>query len=304
MSGDALVAPSEAAPGPPEAALGLHKGIAEAGVGGGCSRWPSNLRLESTLGELVPGRCKATNLCDYCARLAAVENAEVLAQDALSNSAPAVWSVLGTRSTVPTMRAYRLGREAVTRAVQARWRSAERATLIEFTTGYGARAGGARRPHWNDLWKGVPVEDVDELRQVAAEAWCRRVDAELGAQFAGAVSETGGLMRYLALHFQKESQQPSRGWRGHRFSTSRGYLGEPMAAARERARAALRLRRELWRARQSGLDGQEADDAAQRAVYEAGELAWTLVRVQAVPTDWTPNGEPASWVEVVLPVRA
>src|SRR3954467_948710 len=85
---------------PEPAALDLHEGIG-ARVGQGCPRWPAHFRLESTLGKLVPGRCRATNLCDYCARLAAVENAEVLAIDAMTNTAPALWTVLTTR-TAPT----------------------------------------------------------------------------------------------------------------------------------------------------------------------------------------------------------
>jgi hypothetical protein len=57
-------------------------------------------------------------------------------------------------------------------------------------------------------------------------------------------------MRYLALHFLKESQAPPRGWRGHRFMTSRGYLARSAAELRADARRSLRLKRLLWR----GLD--------------------------------------------------
>lgn len=228
----------------------------------------------------------------------------MLAQDAMTNTPPLVWSVLGTRSTVAEMAAYKVARRAVSRAVRRRWPDAECATLIEFTTGYGTRAGGARRPHWNDLWKGVPVEDGDELLQVIADAWCERVDAAKRAQFAGSVNDTGGLMRYLALHFQKQSQQPPAGWHGHRFTTSRGYLVEPMAAARERARAALLWRREVWKWRRTGLDPQEAAEEAARTLSERHELAWSLVRLQAIPTDFTEDGDPCSWLEVVVPIAA
>ena len=316
--------PRESTPGagaaaraPRSGALDLHKGIAEAGASGGCPRWPAGLRLESTLGDLIPGRCKATNLCDYCARLAAVENAEVLAQDALHNSAPEVWTVTTTRSTVANLRAYRLGREAIARDVKRCWRGAERATMIEFTTGMGTRSEGKRRPHWNDMWKGVPADAADELRDVVAGAWCSRVDAEPDGQYSGAIAEVGGLMRYLALHFQKESQQPPKGWRGHRFSTSRGYLAEPMDAARERARDALRLRRELWKVERrvvvdqwgeevplaAILDAEQLWDLAEAAHGQARELAWSLVRLQAIPTAFGEGGEPSAWTTVALPVR-
>lgn len=279
--------------------------------------------LESTFGQRVPGRCRSTNLCDYCAKLAAVENAEVLAQDALTNAPPLVWTVTTTRSSVASMSAYRVARRAVTRAVLRRWPDAERATLIEFTTGLGRNAGGVRRPHWNDLWKRIPADDLAELRQVVAQAWCgrddpraARVDAELDGQFAGTIEEVGGLMRYLALHFQKSSQQPPEGWDSHRFTVTRGYLATPMPAAREAARDALRLRRELHRAErlvvidadgEEGLLGDLMDpaelwDYAQGRHDENGELGWTLVRETNIPTSFGADGQPASWSTEYVPV--
>jgi hypothetical protein len=248
------------------------------------------------------GRCKAVNLCDYCARLAAVETSEVLALDAMANSSPALWSVLTTRTATLDVAAFKYARKVVARAVRSCWPHAESATLVEFTTGLGRRAEGARRPHWNDMWKGVPADAEDELRAVLADAWCRHVDALPAGQYVGAIAETGGLMRYLALHFQKESQQPPAGWRGHRFRTTRGYLATSMAAAREEARASLRLKRELHRALKSGLVGQAAEDAAQRAAYEASELAWELVRIQAIPTAYDGEGLPSAWADLEVPV--
>ena len=111
-------------------------------------------------------------------------------------------------------------------------------------------------------------------------------------------------MRYLALHFQKSDQGPPLGWRGHRFRTTRGYLDRPMAQAREEARASLRWRRELWRATNAGLSGEAAEEAAHRAVYEAGELAWELVRRVRVPLEFGEDGLPCVWAEDVVPVRA
>jgi hypothetical protein len=252
------------------------------------------------------GRCKATNLCDYCARLAAVENAEVLAQDALSNSAPALWTVLTTRSTVGQMSAYKVARMAVRRAVRREWDHAEAAVMVEFTTGMGTRSEGRRRPHWNDVWKGVPAADVDDLQSVVAAAWCARVDALPEGQYAGAINETGGLMRYLALHFQKESQQPPKGWRGQRFGVTRGYLAESMEFARIRARQALRYRRELWRAQQAlgeSATAEQLHDVALAALIESLEMPWSLVRLVQLPTGFTAEGDPSGWVEVPLAVR-
>jgi hypothetical protein len=259
------------------------------------------------------GRCRATNLCDYCARLAAVETAEVLAQDAMTNTPPALWSVLTTRTATLDVGGFKRARAAVNRAVRERWPDAEAATLVEFTTGMGTGSGGLRRPHWNDLWKGVPVGAADELRERLCWAWCQtsggadarrqRVDAEPGGQYVGAIREDfGGLMRYLALHFQKESQQPPTGWRGHRFRTTRGYLAQPMEAAREQARAALRLRRELWRAAAEGFEGEEALEVARDRVIDAAALSWELVRLQPIPASFDGAGRPATWGEVVMPV--
>jgi hypothetical protein len=228
---------------------------------------------------MVRGRCRATNLCDYCARLAAVETAEMLALDALEGSAPQLWLVLTTRTAdVDPSRFYR-SREKVWKAIRRRWPDAEYVGLVEFTTGYGLRSGGERRPHWNLLVKGVPVEAEAELRELVRRVWCSREDAEPWAQFVGPVSEVGGLMRYLALHFLKESQAPPRGWRGHRVVASRGYFALGRAEARARARRALRLKRLLWQ----GLELDEAEAELARRELERWELR---------------AGAPVSWLTV------
>lgn len=283
------------------AALGLHEGISDAGPAG-CDRWPEDLRLRSTLGQLVKGRCKATNLCAYCARLAAVENTELLSLDAMYGPAPELVAILGTRSTSTSPADFYGARRQVHRALQRRWPCCELAALVEFTTGYGANAGGARRPHWNVLVKGVPVDDLEAAGAIIARVWCGQVDAEPEAQYVGAIREHGGLMRYVAMHFQKESQAPPEGWRGHRFLKSRGYLWAPTPAAREEARQALRLKRELWKAHELGLFGQDAEDVAQRAVYEASEMSWELVRLQPLPTAFGADGLPVAWATEVVAV--
>lgn len=192
------------------------------------------MRLRNGAGELVPGRCGSTNQCDYCARLGAVENAELLALDALGGTAPAVWACLTTAQAVPDPAAFYRAREAVIRALRRRWPACEYAALVEFTTGYGERSGGLRRPHWNLLLKGIPREDAERVAEVVKSVWCSRHDvvASPDAQWVGPVSEFGGLMRYIALHFQKESQRPPDGWRGHRFLKSRGYLDVDEATIR------------------------------------------------------------------------
>jgi hypothetical protein len=287
---------------PATGALDLHEGNSAGASSTGCPRWPEHFRLQSSLGDLVPGRCKATNLCDYCAKLAAVENAEVLALDAMTNSAPELWSVLTTRTATIDTTSFQGARDRSLRAVRQRWPEAQRAQLIEFTTGMGRNAGGERRPHWNDTWKGVPRDEADELQERLAWAWCKLVDAEPQAQHVQPISETGGLMRYLALHFQKESQQPPHGWRGHRFRTTRGYLAVPLEHARSQARDALRMRRELWRAERAGYTGQDALAVAQAAFDTAASLDWSLVRLQEIPTDFGPDGLPSAWETVPMEV--
>jgi hypothetical protein len=239
------------------------------------------------------GRCRATNLCDYCGRLAAIENAEVLALDALHGIAPRLWAVITTPSTDPDPSAFYRSRDKLVKALRRRWPDLQWSALVEFTTGYGTNSGGGRRPHWNLLLKTVGPDDIPEVRQVIEDVWCPRVGGRIEAQHVAAVAEMGGLMRYIALHFQKESQRPPQGWSGHRFLKSRGYLWTDTTAAREAARASLRFNREMWKAGRAGLVGEAALEAAHLAVYEASELAWELVDV--VPTAFDADGFPSEF---------
>lgn len=261
--------------------LDLHEGISDPKGRGaapgstrerlsGCPRWPEHQwLLNHSTGELVRGRCRATNLCDYCAKLAAVENAELLALDALEY-APTLWVVLTTRTPTTDAKRFYRSREQVWKSVRHRWPEAEYAFLVEFTTGYGSASGGHRRPHWNLLVKGVPTEALDEFRRVVVERWCAREDAEPWAQYVGTVEDAGGLMRYLALHFQKESQSPPKGWRGHRFRTSSGYLVRPASALRTEAKRSLRLKRLMWK----GLSAPEAEGTLELREREEWSLQY------------------------------
>lgn len=244
------------------------------------------MRLLGSNGRLVPMRCKAVNKCDYCAMLAAVEWSEMLALDAMEN-APSVWMVLTTRSATPDPAAFYKARELLMRAIKRRWPDAEYLCIVEFTTGYGSRSGGVRRPHWNVLLKGVPVEALPELQAIVRERWCARVDAEPEAQFAGEVSEVGGLMRYLALHFLKESQRPPHGWRGHRVTASRGYFERERWRVRASAQRALRVKRELRRLAIAGMDAAEALVIAEAEVFAAEQVRWEPV----IPTVDYETGE-------------
>jgi hypothetical protein len=220
-------------------------------------------------------------MCAYCARLGAVENAELLALDAMAGVAPNMWAVLTTRHATTETAPFYLARKKVLLALRRRWPDVEIAALVEFTTGYGPRSAGKRRPHWNLLIKGIPDDDREAAGAVIVTTWCARadVDAKPDAQYVGSVNEFGGLMRYIALHFQKESQKPPAGWRGHRFLKTRGYLGTSTPEAREAARRSLRHKRELWRAITNGIEGEAAELEAQLALEHADARTWKLVEL-------------------------
>ena len=102
-------------------------------------------------------------------------------------------------------------------------------------------------------------------------------------------------MRYLALHFQKESQAPPRGWKGHRFTSSRGYFPDGVAAARERARESLRVSRAvhwangvaeaLWQDRGVVLVGDELDDLVEQHLGRARGTSWSVRKVRSESQD-------------------
>lgn len=262
------------------AALDLHEGISDP-LALGCGRWPEHLRLlNRRTGELRPGRCKATNQCDYCARLFAVETSEMLLLDACED-APALYVVLTARELLDRRDTYR-HLEQLRRAARKRWPSIRWAVLVEFQ-----RRGAL---HLNLMVKGVPVEDAAALHDVLASRWCDRVDAAPHAQFVGEVSDGAGLVRYIALHFLKPGQAPPRGWRGHRYSSSRDYLVRPASVMRQEARTALRVKRLIW-------SGRTAEEAALEVA-----VAPDFALVQVLPLSL---GSPSSVLgERLPPLRA
>jgi hypothetical protein len=250
------------------AALDLHEGIVDPAdpAAGGCPRWPEHQRLLSSQGELVRGRCRATNLCAYCARLFAVETSEMLLLDAMEH-APAAYAVLTARELLDRA-VCRRHLEQLRRSLRRRWPAIEWACLVEFQ-----RRGAL---HLNLLIKGVPADDVAELHQRISAVWCRRVDAEPQAQFVGAVGAAEGLVRYVTQHFMKPAQAPPIGWRGHRYSATRGYLVRPAAVMRHEARDALRAKRALRRALAAGHQAHEAELVAHQALELAAATSWRL----------------------------
>jgi hypothetical protein len=235
-------------------------------------------------GEIVAGRCRATNLCRYCQRLYVVETVEMLTLDAME-WAPTLWVVLTAREHLTRAQCTDHLRQ-LRRLVRKRWPGAEWFVQVEFQ-----RRGAL---HLNLLVKGVPVEAVRPLYELLTGRWCSRVDAvagsfeamDTGAQWAGAIEDAEGTVRYLSkmlAHGLKAEQAPPIGWRGHRTSQTRGYLVRPASVMREEARASLRAKRRLWRAhRQAAEHGGDVE-----ALYDqltAGEQdaagAWELHRTR------------------------
>jgi hypothetical protein len=255
------------------AALDLHEGIAS----GRCSRWPKRLSLHSNFGEIVAGRCRSPNLCEYCARLSAIENAELLQLDSMQGVAPTSYLVLTQPSADRSPRAYYQSRNQLQRTLRQEIDGYEAAWLVEFTTGRAETSGGLRRPHFNALLKGVRTDAQTEIvRQVVEDVWCRRQEAAPSAQYVAPVQEIGGLTRYLALHFAKPSQAPPVGWRGHRFRATRGYLWRPTPEARKVARESLVNKRELWRSLETGASAAQAEEHVAWAAWVRSHTTWGI----------------------------
>jgi hypothetical protein len=205
-----------------------------------CERWPKQLALRGYGPSGIiwrRGRCKATNLCSYCAKLSAIETSTMLYLDACEY-APTLLVVLTAREYL-TRKGCAQHLNQLRKMLRRRWPYVEWAVLIEFQ-----RRGAL---HLNLLLKGVPKESEEAVQALVGAFWCSRVDAEPWAQSVTAVYDGGGVIRYLAHHFNKPSQAPPRGWKGHRFSCTRGYLVRPASEMREEARRRLRMGRALHR---------------------------------------------------------
>jgi hypothetical protein len=229
------------------------------------------LWLCSNRGEVVPGRCRATNLCRYCQALYVVETLEMLWLDA-AEYAPTLWAVLTAREHLTRVDCYAHLKQ-LRSAARKRWPDVQWFVQVEFQ-----RRGAL---HLNLLIKGVPVEDADELRELLAERWCARVDAEPVGQWLGVIADAGGVTRYLQktlAHGLKQEQAPPIGWRGHRTSQTRGYLVRPASVMRLEAKRSLRFKRELWKAINAGHEAHDVELIAHQAVVDAASVSWGLWR--------------------------
>lgn len=250
-------------------ALDLHEGIGDPRALG-CKRWPEELRLlNRSTGELVLGRCRATNLCPYCQRLYVVETVEMLTLDAMEY-APTLWSVLTAREHL-TRAECRDHLRQLRKAVRAHWDASEWFVQVEFQ-----RRGAL---HLNLLHKGVPLDQADELHRVLVERWCSRVDALPAGQWSDAIDDGVGAVRYLSkmlAHGLKAEQAPPIGWRGHRTSQTRGYLVRPASVMRLEARRSLKVKRRIW----AGADATTAELEVAAAEHDE----WGLIRRR--PQSW------------------
>ena len=277
---------SSSAIGSAEPRLDLKEGIDtplvfEDPIGNGCGRWPEDLRLKNeTTGKTIRSRCRATNLCEVCARHFARETAEMLLLDAMED-APTLYVVLTAREhlEVPAIRRHL---SKLRKGLKPRWPDIEWAKTSE------VQKRGAL--HFNLLVKGVPVEDRGELFERICELWCSRVDAEAQSQFVGKVSDGEGLVRYTTLHFLKPEQAPPKGFKGHRFSCTRGYLVRPASVMREEARRSLKLRALIWKGRSAEL--------AELELELAKSEKWSLVHVRPGTEGQSNGGQAAGFASI------
>jgi len=228
--------------------------------------------LNTATGELVRGRCRATNLCPYCRTMYVVETVEMLTIDACEY-APTIWTVLTARNHLTRRDTYSHLRQ-LRKAVRERWPDAEWFVQVEFQ-----RRGAL---HLNLLHKGVPVDEWEQLHELLVERWCARpgIDARPSGQWSEPVDDGVGAVRYIAkilAHGLKVEQAPPLGWKGHRTSQTRGYLVRPASAMRAEAKRSLRVKRGIWR----GLDAATAE--AEVAVAELVE--WKLQPVDPSTAD-------------------
>jgi hypothetical protein len=82
-------------------------------------------------------------------------------------------------------------------------------------------------------------------------------------------------VRYVSLHFLKESQAPPKGWRGHRTSQSRDYLVRPASVMREEAKRSQQVKRLLAKGVPAEL--------LERELELAESIEWELVDVRRTP---------------------
>lgn len=250
---------------------------------GGCRRVPDWFKLvDVNSGECIDPRCKATNKCEHCRKIAAAETVEMLLLDALSGDAPTLMLTLTARS-FPRGDELRRTLGKIVKACRLRWPDFEWFVPRERQT--------RGQLHIHPLVKHVPMEDKRALYELVTRIWCARHDAiaypyeirHRGPQGVKSVTEGQGLVRYLTkelAHSLKSAQALELGFRGHRTSQTRGYFPEGAQVARAAARRSLHERRLAYRLNERGGDPLELA----QLLDQEQDREWVLMIVGAPPT--------------------
>lgn len=206
-------------------------------------------------GTLEPVRCGASNRCQYCASLAALEAGDVLMLDAKIR--------MPTVGLTTTTRDPRFDTEQLKKAERNLWRALrklmplEYCGFVEWTTGEGTHSDGFRRPHIHHLVKGIPLDHelmaaaedpetgellvdrdgrpIPKLEVIVSELW-RRYTGDAFVVECRPLKTPLGALKYMALHYRKRAQAPPPTWKGRRLRPSKGYYEQPVAELRALSR--------------------------------------------------------------------
>ena len=286
------LSPSDGAPAAVDAsALVFHRDKSTEAHVDGCYGYGAAFVWED--GATAPVRSKASNRCPGCARAVAYENMTMLRQDAEENSAPGHVLTLTSRDPVTSPGAYRTACYLFWRAFRKRWGHVEYCGFIEWTTGDGPRSGGFRRMHSHWLVKGLKAEGLELVEQWVRVEWAKLTGAWI-VQLA-ALETVGGVVGYLALHHEKQSQAPPEGWTGRRLRPSKGYFAIDGRTRRDRAK--------LWLA-DHRANRDELDEGARLnlAARKAPKLIFGRSENERAIRDLTAGAPPAGYFDS-LPAR-
>ena len=202
---------------------------------------------------------------------------QMLIEDALGGSPPTILMVLTSRLATVDMAVFYVARAKVVRAIRRRWPQAEYDIELEYSTGYGPRSGGLRRPHLNYLWKGIPANCSELAGEISARVWCQHVDALPEHQYCAPIRTPAAALKYLTSHFTKTSQRAPANFRGHRSLSSRGYFAQGVAVARRQAKEALAARRVRNALIAEGVNAHDVELQVHEHMVIAAATTWVLV---------------------------
>ena len=266
--------------------------------------------FQTASGTLCPLPCASPNLCSYCARRTAMENAAVVRLDAESGDFPRVGLCLTTVDPKTTPKQFGRDVDHAMRFLGSRLGEMRQLLVVEWTTGRAKTSGGHRRIHAHGLVKDVDPVEAGKVERDLRGWWKKRTGAhrvELRE-----LRTAAGATAYLVQHHLKPEQAAPLNLKGvKRFRPGRGYFDRPLSELRQEARAVVddaRLQAALRHAvdYETWTDLGLVDEADARltaaladARAERGE-GGKLVRVQWVPDTWGEDDAPATWAVEVL----